>query len=276
MDMRIEDFATFRALHGRGELLVLANAWDAGSARLIESCGAKAIATSSAALAWSCGYGDSGMVPPPVLAEAVQAIVRVLKVPLTVDAEDGYSGDPAIVAETVERLVDVGAAGINIEDGTGSPDQLARKIEAIKAAVSRTGGDLFVNARTDVVLRGLVPPERIVEEVSRRAALYRQAGCDGVFVPRLADPATIRAVVAAVDPLPLNLMAVPGLPAAGELKTLGVRRLSAGSALAEAVHGMTRRLATVLLTEGRSDVLFLPDNIPWGAMNALFSKHQEG
>jgi 2-methylisocitrate lyase-like PEP mutase family enzyme len=197
-------------------------------------------------------------------------------VPVSVDAEDGYSDDPAAVPDVVERLIDAGAAGINIEDGTGSPDLLARKIEAIKAAAVRAGADLFVNARTDVVLRNLAPPERSVEEVTRRADLYRQAGCDGLFVPRLADAATIRAVAAAIDPLPLNLMAVPGLPGAADLKALGVRRLSAGSALAEAVHGLTRRLTSELLADGRSDALFLPDNVPWGTMNALFPQSGQG
>jgi 2-methylisocitrate lyase-like PEP mutase family enzyme len=261
----------FRALHGKGELLILANAWDVASARLVESCGASAIATSSAALAWSCGYADGGALPTRVLADAVRAITRVVSVPLTVDAEQGYSDDPSRVAEAVASLMDAGAVGINIEDGTASPDLLASKIEAIKAAAARAGINLFVNARTDVFLRGLVPPEQAVEEVARRAALYRNAGCDGVFVPRLADPAAIGGVVAAIDPLPLNLMAVPGLPPAKTLRTLGVRRLSAGAALCEAVLGTTRRLASAFLEQGRSDDLFGSDRVDWGTMNALFA-----
>jgi 2-methylisocitrate lyase-like PEP mutase family enzyme len=272
MDHRTNTKAdTFRALHGSGELLILANAWDPGSARLVESCGARAIATSSAALAWSCGYADGGALPRDVLADAVRAIARVVNVPLTVDAEDGYSDDPSQVAEAIAPLMDAGVVGINIEDGTASPDLLAAKIEAVKTKAARAGLDLFVNARTDVFLRGLVPPEQAVEEVARRAALYRKAGCDGVFVPRLSDPATIKAAVAAVDPLPLNLMAVPGLPDAQALRTLGVRRLSAGAALSEAVLGTARRLATAFLEEGRSDDLFGPGRLDWSTMNALFA-----
>ena len=263
---------TFRALHHGEDVLILANAWDAGSARLIESCGAKAVATSSAALAWSCGYSDSGGIPPRVLPEAVRGIARVLTVPLSVDAEHGYADDPRAVANTVAMLIDAGAAGINIEDGSEAPGTLAAKIAAIKTVAAAKGVDLFVNARTDVVLRNLVPADHVEDEVARRASLYREAGCDGLFVPRLADIATVQAIVAAVDPLPLNLMAVPGLPPASTLRALGVRRLSAGSALSEATLGFVRRLASEFLTEGASDKLFTPDNLSWSGMNALFPK----
>jgi len=263
---------TFRALHHGEDVLILANAWDAGSARLIESCGAKAIATSSAALAWSCGYADSGAIPPRVLADAVRGISRVLTVPLSVDAEQGYADDAPAVAQTIAMLIDAGAAGINIEDGSDAPATLAAKIAAIKTEAAARGVDLFVNARTDVILRGLVPADQVVDEVARRARLYREAGCDGLFVPRLADMTTVQAIVAAVDPLPLNPMAVPGLPPASTLRALGVRRLSAGSGLSEATLGYLRRLASEFLIEGASDRLFTPDNLSWSGMNALFPK----
>ncbi|HEY8384049.1 MAG TPA: isocitrate lyase/phosphoenolpyruvate mutase family protein [Microvirga sp.] len=260
----------FHALHAPGNLLILANVWDAGSARVVESCGAKALATSSAAVAWACGYADSGALPPRILAEAVQSIVRVIAVPLSVDAEDGYSDDPAAVAETVAALIDAGAVGINLEDGAGSADAMAAKIEAAREAAGRAGVNLFVNARCDLVLRSPDKPD-LVEDIVRRAERYRGAGCDGLFVPRLADPAAIRAVVAGIGPLPLNLMAVPGLPDAEGLKALGVRRLSGGSAPAEAVLGLTRHLATEFMRDGRSDVLFRPENTTWSAMNGLFA-----
>jgi 2-methylisocitrate lyase-like PEP mutase family enzyme len=276
MDTRLADkAAAFRALHGQGELLILANAWDAGSARLIESCGARALATSSAAVAWSCGYSDRGAIPPGVLVGAVRAIARVITVPLSVDVEHGYSDEPETVAETIAALIDVGAVGINIEDGTASPNLLAAKIEAAKNAAAKAGVDLFVNARTDVFLRHPVQDD-VVEEVIRRASLYRAAGCDGLFPIRMSDPEMIRSVAAAIDPLPLNVLAGPGLPAAAELRALGVRRLSAGSAPAEAALGLTRRLMAGFLADGRSDPLLLPDNMAWSAMNALFAKPGQG
>src|SRR5438270_8378697 len=109
------DFATrFHRLHDGAALLILANAWDAGSARLIESLGARAAATTSAGLAWSLGYPDGEALPVPLLVAAVAGISRVIDVPLTVDLEGGYADDPAIVGETVARIIDVGAIGINI------------------------------------------------------------------------------------------------------------------------------------------------------------------
>ena len=164
----------FRRLHAPGRVLVLPNAWDAGSARVIESCGAEAIATTSSGVAWALGYPDGDALPPRVLVDAVARIARVLTVPLTVDAEGGYSSDAGAVADTVRALADAGAVGVNLEDGAGSPDLLCAKIAAVKRAVPH----VFVNTRTDVVLRGLVPPERQVAEALDRARRYRDAGCD--------------------------------------------------------------------------------------------------
>ena len=120
----------FHRLHQGNTPLVLANAWDAGSARLIESCGAVAIATTSAGLAWSRGYPDGDAIPPRDLAAAVADIARVLSVPLTVDVEGGYASDPAQVRENVAAVVGAGAVGINIEDGQASVDLLCAKIGA--------------------------------------------------------------------------------------------------------------------------------------------------
>src|SRR3546814_473562 len=108
--------ATFRRLHHEPEPLVLANAWDAGSARLIESLGTKAIATTSAGVAWSRGYPDGNSLPVPLLVAAVAEISRAIRVPLTVDVEGGYAADPTAVGETIVHVIDAGAVGINIEE----------------------------------------------------------------------------------------------------------------------------------------------------------------
>ncbi len=260
--------ATFRRLHAPGNLLVLPNVWDAGSARVIEACGAAAIATTSAGLAWSRGYPDGSALPAKVLLRAVGEIARVLTVPLTVDVEDGYSADPRAVAETVVAVMDAGAVGINIEDGAGTPELLCTKIAAVKAAAVRTGIDLFVNVRTDVYLRGLVPAERAMAETLERARSYRDAGCDGLFVPGLADGAAIRAIAEQIT-LPLNLMVVPNLPPVAELRKLGVRRVSAGQFIAQAAYAIARRAATRLLEDGTYDAMFA-ETIPYGELNALF------
>jgi len=259
----------FRALHQRGAPLLLANVWDAGSARLFEAAGARAIATTSAGLAWSRGYADGDRLPARVLAVAVGEIARVLSVPLTVDVEGGYSSDPRAVGETLSAVLDAGAIGINIEDGAGSPDLLCAKLAAAREAATRAGVDLFINARTDVYLRGLVPPERAMAEVVERGRRYRSAGADGLFVPELVDASAIRAIVDRVE-LPLNVMVRPTLPPVAELSALGVSRVSAGSAIAQAAYAVGRRAAHQLLTEGRYDAMF-ETTASYGELNALYS-----
>ena len=260
----------FRRLHHADYPLVLANAWDAASARLIESCGAKAVATTSAGLAWSRGFPDGDALPLRNLASAVEDIARVLSVPLTVDMEGGYSGDAATVGENVAAVAGAGAVGINIEDGAGSPDLLCAKIAAAKSAASRAGVDLFVNARTDVLLRGLVKPERAVVETLERARRYREAGCDGLFVPYLSEAAAIREIAGGTE-LPLNVMVLPKLAPVSELQTLGVRRVSAGSAISQAAYGQARRAAKQMIEEGRYDMMF-EVSATYPEMNGLLTR----
>ncbi len=259
----------FRSLHQGPGVLLLPNAWDAGSARLIESLGAKAIATTSAGLAWSRGYSDDNILPEEQLVSATREIARVIRVPLSVDMEGGYSEDPRSVAELAARLIDAGAVGINIEDGRGSKEMLCAKIEAIRDRAERSGVDLFINARTDVYLRGIASGDAAIEETIARAARYRAAGGDGVFVPGLPDGAAISAIAAAIKPAPLNIMAVPGLPSIDALQKLGVRRLSAGSAIAQAALGLTSRLATNFLA-GAMGTLF-NEVAAYSTMNKLFA-----
>jgi 2-methylisocitrate lyase-like PEP mutase family enzyme len=265
---------TFRDLHAPGRLLILPNAWDAASARLIEECGAEAIATTSSGVAWAQGYPDGNAMPPRVAVAALAAIARVIDVPLTADVEGGYASDPRAVGELVAQVIDAGVVGINLEDGADAPDVLCAKIEAAKGAAVRAGADLFVNARTDVFLRGLAPAERAVEATIERARRYRAAGCDGIFVPALVAPVAARAIVAAVDPLPVNVMAMPGLPGPAELRTIGVRRLSAGAALASRALGLTKLLATGFLRDGVTDGFF-DAAIGYAAMNGLLRRPEK-
>jgi 2-methylisocitrate lyase-like PEP mutase family enzyme len=258
----------FRELHAGPDILLLPNAWDAGSARLIESLGAKAIATTSAGLAWSRGYPDGDALPIELLVATTREIARVIRVPLSIDIEAGYSDDPAAVAHFVGQIIDAGAVGINIEDGAGPPDLLCAKIEAVRRSAVRAGVDLFINARTDVYLRALATGDAAIEEVLRRAESYRAAGCDGLFVPGLADGSAIKAVGAGIKPLSLNIMLWPSLPSADVLQTQGVRRLSTGSAIAQVALGCAGRLATSFLA-GAEDEMFMA-TVEYGAANQLF------
>jgi 2-methylisocitrate lyase-like PEP mutase family enzyme len=270
---RTSTAAMFRDLH-QGGLLILPNAWDAGSARLMENLGAKAVATTSAGVAWSHGYPDGDRLPVQLLLATVTDIARVIDVPLSVDVEGGYSDDPARVGEVVAAVIEAGGVGINIEDGSGAPDVLCAKIERAKAAGARLGVDLFVNARTDVYLSGLAPEGRRVEESLARAERYRTAGADGVFVPGLTDADEIQAITSAVQ-LPLNVLARPGLPPAAVLGALGVRRLSAGSGIAQALFGRAASLAATFLRDGSSDSL-TGGGMSYVDINALVSGRLQG
>ena len=259
----------FRELHHAPTPLLVPNAWDAGSARLIESSGAKAIATTSAGLAWSRGYADGGALPPSVLLTAIAEIARVISVPLTVDMEAGYASELAAITENAFALASAGAVGINLEDATDRPEVLCERIGAAKRGAARAGVDLFVNARTDVYLRGLTAPERAVEESIARGLKYRDAGADGLFVPGVVEAGPIRQIVAGV-PLPLNVLVWARLPPVSELAALGVRRVSAGSGISSAVHGLPRRAARQFL-EGRGYDAMLEGAVPYPELNALFA-----
>ena len=259
---------TFRTLHAGSAPLLLPNAWDAGSAALIESLGAQAIATTSAGVCWARGYADGDTLPIDELVAAARAIARVVRVPLSVDMESGYSNEPSAVAELAARLVDAGAVGINIEDGAHPPELLCRKIEALR---KRTGNGLFINARVDVFLRSIAKGDAAVAEVCRRAEGYRAAGCDGIFVPGLADLNAMAAIAKSIAPLPLNVMLLPGLPNPAMLHQHGVRRLSAGSSLALAAMGHAARLTKEFLA-GNGEALYGPSGVGYGAMNALFAR----
>lgn len=258
----------FRNLHEDG-FLVLANAWDAGTARLIESLGASAIATTSAGMAWSHGHADGDRLPVQRLLATVEDILAVISIPLSVDIEGGYAGEPAAVGDLVARLAGMGVAGINLEDGGGTPDLLCAKIDAIRSACAHTGTDVFINARTDVYLRGLAPSGARVEETLARAGKYRSSGADGLFVPGLAERSEI-ALVASGTRLPLNVLARAGLPVASELQALGVRRLSAGSDIAESAYCRIATLATAFLRDGLSEPL-IAEAMPYPDINALFA-----
>ena len=249
-----ERFKTFAALHAGPKLLILPNAWDAGSARVIEHAGAPAIATSSAAVAWAHGYADGQFLPFETLLATVSAIARTVSLPVSADIEAAYAHDAATAARTVGQVIEAGAVGINIEDGNDAPDLLARKIENLKSAARAQGADIWVNARVDTYLRRLVPAETAYGETVRRAALYREAGADSIFVPGFPDNDRIVQLVKDVV-LPLNLLAWPGLPDGAALQAAGVRRLSAGSGIGKAVLNETLRLAKDFLADGRSEPL---------------------
>jgi 2-methylisocitrate lyase-like PEP mutase family enzyme len=274
VDTSVSAVSLLRQLHRPQHLLVLPNAWDAASAALFEELGAEAIATTSAGLAWANGYSDGSNLPRRVLLEGVASIARVTKLPLTIDCEGGYSEDPAQVADLIRALIDaVRVDGINIEDGLEPPELLVRKIHAIRRAAEDAGSDVFINARADVYLLELVAPERALRETLERAARYEAAGCDGIFVPGLSDPIAIAKIVQATE-LPVNVLASPNLPPLDELRRIGVRRLSVGSAIALRSYATARQLATSILKGETIADLYASKSMGYAELNDLMRSRE--
>jgi len=225
----------FRDLHVKGNPLILFNIWDAGSAKVIEEAGAKAIATGSWSVAAANGFADGEALPLDFAIENLKRIVCSVNLPVTIDFEGGYATDNSLLRENIKRVIEAGAAGINFEDqvvggdGLYSIEEQSSRIAAIRDAGNQSGIPIFINARTDVFLK-TYPAEHTEEQLDeaiRRAAAYTEAGASGFFAPGLRAPALIKKLCAA-SPLPVNIMALPDTPSAGELAKLGVARISYG------------------------------------------------
>jgi 2-methylisocitrate lyase-like PEP mutase family enzyme len=246
----------FRQLHSQRPL-ILPNAWDAVSARVIERAGAQAIATTSAGIAWAHGFGDGQQLERDQMMKAIREIVQAVSLPVTADIEGGYgTGSPEDVAQTVRTVLGAGAVGINLEDSPGwngekllSAEAHVERILAARATATSLGMDLVINARTDVFLAQVGEPESRLPEAIRRANLYFNAGGDCLFIPGVIDMPTITALVQNING-PINIMAGPGAPSIPELGRLGVARVSLGPNLALAALAVTHRAALELLGTG--------------------------
>ena len=229
-----EKAAHFAALHIKGSPLLLYNAWDAGSAKAVREAGAKAIATSSWAVAEAHGYRDGESIPLELVERIVARIADTIDVPVTVDFEGGYGEDDEVLAANVSRLLDLGVVGINFEDrvvkGTGLYPVYRQvcRIGAVRAAADKKGVALFINARTDLFLGQPGDPASSIDDALKRAAAYAGAGASGFFVPGLRDEALIGRICDGVT-LPVNVLALDGVPSNKRLADLGVARVSYGT-----------------------------------------------
>jgi 2-methylisocitrate lyase-like PEP mutase family enzyme len=265
---------TLRALHDG--TLVLPNAWDAASAAIIARAGATAIATTSGGVAWSAGRPDGHGLTREEMAELVGRIVRMVDVPVTADIEVGYGPTPDDVAATVRAVVAAGAVGVNLEDSRapGGPlfdcaDQVDRIRSARSAASEVDLPELWINVRTDVYLFGIGEPEGRLADVLARADAYAGAGADSLFVPGLIDLDTLGDLVRD-SPLPINVMVWPGAPTVAELTAVGVRRISVGTAIAQAAYGVAEKAAAELLGSGTYDAL--AGGLEFGVINSAVTR----
>ncbi len=264
---------TLRSLHEDG-ILVLPNAWDAGSAAMIAAAGAQVIATTSAGVSWSLGRQDGQNLSRPEAVGAVARIAAAVDLPVTADIEGGYGSDPGAVAATVAAMIGAGAVGINLED-SGAPggglfdaEAQAARIRAARAAAAGAGlPELVINARTDVFLFGIGEPDGRLGDVLARAAAYAEAGADSLFVPGLLDLGTLAILTAKVS-LPVNVMAGPGAPDVATLRAAGVRRVSLGQAITQAAYTLARQAAAEVLTAGTYGSIAGADS--FGGINQAF------
>src|SRR5215471_12400254 len=210
--------AQLKKLHHGPKILVMANVWDAISARIVEEIGFPAVATTSAGVAATLGYPDGQRVSRVEMLEVVGRVARAVQVPVTADMEAGYGTTPEEMAETALELVASGAVGLNLEDVTGDDEssQVAlglqvEKIRAIREASAANGVPLVINARTDVYLMPIGPEETRFERTVERLRAYAKAGADCVFAPAVKDADTIAKLVGAVG-APLNILLMPGAP----------------------------------------------------------------
>ncbi len=221
----------FLALHRGDRPLLMPNAWDAGSARLLESLGFAAIATTSSGFAATLGRLDGAASRDEVLGHAT-AIAAAVAIPVSADTEDGFAADPASVADTVRRAAATGLAGCSIEDYTGRPDDPIHDIglakERVAAAVEaahRGPAQLVLTARAENHIRGRA---NLGDTIARLQA-YQEAGADVLFAPGVVSADDIRTVLSSVD-RPVNVLAIRGCPPVDELAALGVARVSVGGA----------------------------------------------
>jgi 2-methylisocitrate lyase-like PEP mutase family enzyme len=246
----------FRALHAAGEPLVLPNAWDYASGAALAAAGHPAVGTTSLGVAAAAGKPDAAAATRDETVALTRALVG-LPVLVTVDIEAGFADDPGEVAELAATLAEAGAVGVNLEDGRADgtltdPARHAAKIAAIRARAP----ELFVNARTDTYwLPGAAGPDPLAATLDRLVA-YRGAGADGAFVPGIADPDDVTAVVAAG--LPLNVLFLPGRHTLPELAGLGVARVSTGSLLFRAALAAAVRAAGEVRAGRTPDTAGLP------------------
>jgi 2-methylisocitrate lyase-like PEP mutase family enzyme len=263
----------FRALHQSG-CFVLPNPWDVGSARFLAQAGFKALASTSAGLAFSRGLPDTvTALPRDMVLAHLRELASATLLPLNADFQSGYAADPEGVAASVTLCVRTGVAGLSIEDASGDPAAplferaaAVERIRAARAAIDASGTGVLLTARCEAWLVGDPDPARTALD---RLTAFAEAGADCLYAPGVRDPATISAIVKAVAPKPVNvLVSAPGTTVAA-LALLGVRRISLGSALCRVAWGAVMRAAREIAEAGSFDAL--GDAASFAELDQLFA-----
>jgi 2-methylisocitrate lyase-like PEP mutase family enzyme len=245
------DYEKFHQLHYQSMPLILANVWNAKSAQIAENSCFKAVATSSGAIAESLGYKDGEQIPFPELMYMVQRIKSSISIPLSVDIERGYTNDLEVLNEHIQKLIDSGVVGINLEDAQGE-DIYLKKLNSIKNYLVKTGQQLFINARTDGFLQKLPSP---LETTIKRANRYKEAGADGLFVTGVQDTEIIKEIVLSTT-LPVNVVGLAKTVSISTLADCGVKRVSMAVLLYKAAYKNVEMIANEILNKQSLEILF--------------------
>ena len=265
-----EKAGLFRRLHSGPEMLVLPNAWDGISARIVEAEGFAAIATSSAGVAGVLGYPDGQRIPRNEMLFMVKKIVEAVSVPVTADVEAGYD-DPV---RTALDVIESGAIGMNLEDMVNHElIPLAQQVETVRkilAAANTTGVPIVLNARTDIFLTKHGDESTRFNRAVERLNAFHDAGADCLFAPGVTDPETIGRLTSVLKG-PLNILAGPGIPTIPELKRLGVKRLSVGSGTSRVALGALRRFVRQMRDEGTMTPL-ATEAVPYPEVQKLMTR----
>jgi 2-methylisocitrate lyase-like PEP mutase family enzyme len=247
----MSNYQEFYQLHQQTQPFILANVWNVKSAQVVEKCGFKAMATSSGAISESLGYPDGEQIPFNELLYIIGRIKKNTAIPLSVDFERGYSNDLDRLTDNIQKLIDAGVVGINLEDSEGEAAYL-KKLSTIRNYLLKTGQELFINARTDGFLQKLPSP---LETTIRRAGLYGEAGADGLFVTAVQDVDVIRNITSSTA-LPVNVVGVSKIASAAVLAECGVKRISMAPFLYKATYNNMERIAAEVLQKQSLAPLF--------------------
>ncbi|AIL63281.1 isocitrate lyase/PEP mutase family protein [Pseudomonas alkylphenolica] len=276
MDVQTLRAEAFKALHERDRAFVIANPWDAGSAKLLASLGFEALATTSAGLAFSLGRPDAeGAMTLEETLVNVRAIVDATALPVAADLENGFSDDPKGCAEAIVQGAQAGLVGGSIEDASGNPDEpiysfhhAVERVEAAVAAARSLDFPFMLCARAENLLHGRMD----LDDTIARLQAFAEAGADVLYAPGLRTADEIRAVVQAVAPKPVNvLMGMSGVNlSVNQLQDLGVRRISVGSSLMRAAYGAFYRGAEEVL--GQGTFTYGEQAMPFDQLNQLFRR----
>jgi len=266
----------FRSLHRGQHILVLPNAWDAASAKMFERAGFGAVATTSAGIANAYGYPDGEQMSRDEMLEAVGRIAKAVALPVTADMEAGFGNTPDEVAETARLVLESGAIGLNLEDGT--QDKLhplsdislqVEKIKAVRETANSFGVPLVTNARTDVYEKFDKNDKSLLSQAIQRGNAYREAGADCIFVINMDDKKIIGDLVCEIN-APINVLARYGSPTISELEKLGVARVSFGSIPMRATMSLVGRIAEEIKQNGTYN--FARDILTYAEANSYFER----